>query len=184
MPEKPVMHGRDHRPGGTDPIPGLGLPWAYLSAGGTSTAIGASSTVQLTADNTTFYTNASSVFDVHLNGSSIYGIRLLGDGHYLFWISARPMVAPTAGDHYQLIVVGGGQFADFQFAPLGLVFPTGAAIDDGIVSTGGVMNVGGFISAPTNPITAEISNTSSHTLHFEMAGIVVMQLDTTSSDLN
>lgn len=24
MAEKPVMHGRDHRPGGTDPIPGLG----------------------------------------------------------------------------------------------------------------------------------------------------------------
>jgi hypothetical protein len=41
MPEKPILHGRDHRPGGGDPIPGLditNLPWGYARYANTAFA--------------------------------------------------------------------------------------------------------------------------------------------------
>jgi hypothetical protein len=181
-----LNHGRRHKPGGDDPIPGLGetIKWAYLSANGTSTTCPATSNTQLTADQASFYTNDSSTYDVAQNGAGIYGIRLLADGHYLFWLSARPDSIPTAGDLFSLTVVGGGVFPDFTFAPIGVVFPTGGLTDEGILVNGGVMCVGGFLSAPTNPITGRIDNHSADSLSYQLAGIVVIQLDTDNTDLD
>lgn len=159
------------------------IEWAYLSSNGTSTSCSGTANTRLTTDATTFYTNAPGLYDVHAN-AGIDGIRLLADGHYLFWVSARPTSLPAAGDNWELIVLGGGEFPDFSFAPIGLLFPTGAQIDQGISVNGGVMCVGNFITAPTNPIIAQINVASAATMHWEVGGIVVMRLDAANQDLN
>lgn len=186
MAEKPIMHGRDHRPGGTDPIPGLGgLVWAFLDSGVTEANCAASSTTRLPSDTSTFYTTDTTVFDTAAN-TGIYGIRILADGHYAVWVSAQPTIthSPTSGDSFALDVLGGGSLTDFSFGgPSSFTYATNTLSDANLV-TSGLMSVGGGISAPTNPIIGRINNLSSHLLTFFLAGIFVLKLDAGTTDIS
>ena len=182
-----LQHGRRHAPGGTDPIPGLGagISWAYIS-GSNPTSCPHGTNTLLVADQANFYTNDSAVFDVHLNASSIWGIRMLADGHYLYIMGANPSSLPSAGALYALNSVGGGSTTPPSFSgPLGVLFPTGGLIDMGSVVNSALMSVGSFISAPTLPLVARLDNSgSSVDVSMYLGGIFVMQLDSDPTELS
>jgi hypothetical protein len=163
---------------------GTALPWAYISGGGSSHNCPGSSTTRIPASAATFYTTSSATFDAHNSSGGVMGLRILADGHYLVFMTARLTSVAVAGDLYQLIIEGGGEFPDFNFAPFNHVFPAGGVVDTGDMETGGVMCVGGFIAPPTDAIVCRIDNSSTHTLHVEYGGTVIMQLDTVNQDLN
>jgi hypothetical protein len=182
-----LNHGREHKPGGSDPIPGLGggLLWAYIDSNESSHSCAAATSTRIAADSSTFYTNAPAVFDAHNSPGGVMGVRILADGHYLFWMTGNMSTAPVAGDKYDLVAEGGGAFADFGWQPSLIPFVTGG-IAPGAVFTGGVMSVGGFLAAPTDAIVARFDNNNGgggNTLHFVYTGLVIIQLDAVNQDL-
>ena len=183
-----LQHGRRHGVGGSDPIPGLGgsaLSWAYIS-GNTATSCPHGTNTYLVADQANFYTNDSAVFDVHLNASSIWGIRMLADGHYLYIMGANPASLPSAGALYTLTSVGGGSTTPPSLGgPLGVLFPSGGLIDMGSVVNSALMAVGGFISAPTLPLVARLDNSgSSVDVSMYLGAIFVLRLDSAPTELS
>jgi hypothetical protein len=75
---KPVIHGRDHLPGGSDPIPvtSSGLPNAVMIKTASQTVAG-NTTAAVTMDSSTFATTDSSIFtvsgnDIVVNANGLY----------------------------------------------------------------------------------------------------------------
>lgn len=94
MAEKPIMHGRDHRPGGTDPIPGIGgggnAEWFYVNR---STTLSMSAATQDTIVWSSLICSDSSLFslatDNHANDSvSVSRLGVLVVSSYLLPSSA------------------------------------------------------------------------------------------------
>lgn len=107
--KKPPIHGRDHLPGGPDPIPGLtdgggsGLPYATIDIG--SPASFADTGYSLTAismSSATFSTNDASVFDYTTVGG-VTTIRGLVAGTYMAFGAAKGELfsPPAAGSMLQ-----------------------------------------------------------------------------------
>lgn len=163
---------------------GAAISWAYISGNGASVNCPATSTTRLAADATTFYTNAPAMYDTHLSGGGVQGLRILQDGHYEFTMSAILRTLPSAGDQYQIFAEGGGELPDYTLAPNSIVFPTNGILATGSLETGGVFCVGGFIAPPTDAIVCRIDNGSAHAFHMEYAGLTVKQLDAVNQDLN
>lgn len=163
---------------------GTGIQWAYISGGGTAHTCPPASTTRIAASAGTFYTNAPSLFDTHLSGGGVQGLRLLADGHYFVTMTVRPTAGVTAGSSYELVIEGGGEFPDFNLAPYSFVTAAGGNTDYGSLESGGVMCVGGFITPPTDALVCRIDNLSANTLHFEYGGLLVWQLDAVNQDLN
>lgn len=181
-------HGRRHAPGGSDPIPGLGggsTSWAYIS-GSSPTSCPHSANTYLVADQANFYTNDAAVFDAHQNTSSIWGIRMLADGHYLYIMGANPSSLPGTGALYTLTSVGGGSTTPPSLGgPLGVLFPSGGLIDMGSVVNSALMTVGGFISAPTLPLVGRLDNSgSSVDVSMYLSALFVWRLDSDPTDLS
>jgi hypothetical protein len=127
MPEKPVMHGRDHRPGGTDPIPGLtasGVQWADIIYNNTTFADTGSFTTTIPFLSSTFETSDSSVFAYGTNlGKG--GIQVNTAGAYLVIGSAQgDCAAPAAGSILQ-VAVDLTLANDVITSPIGQFFATG-----------------------------------------------------------
>lgn len=73
---KPQMHGRDHRAGGSDPIPGLEGPWCRLSGVTASSTVLSGISTQLVFLNT--YNDDATFYQVN----SSREIQVLKDGLY------------------------------------------------------------------------------------------------------
>lgn len=105
MPEKPVHHGRDHRPGGEDPIP-IGMPYLAGTPGGLTVASGTTGLL-LNLDPATINwgtddgaETASDYFALQDPGSGTHEIALLEKGLYVIdaWADfSQISPAPAAG---------------------------------------------------------------------------------------
>lgn len=181
-----TQHGSRHGPNGSDPIIGAsGLSWAYISGSSGATDCPPSSSTPLAADEDNFYTNASDTFDTD-DGLGTMGVRILADGHYMFWMTAQPNGANShAGDDYRLVVFGGGEYPDASLNGPNRVISQVDGWDE-FITASGLMAVGDFITAPTDPITCAIDTgvNGGNTMKFYYSGLVVVQLDTVPTDLD
>ena len=181
MPEKPVMHGRDHRVGGTDPIPGLGggISWAYISQTGTSSCAGTSTTT-LSATAANFYTNDSSIYQAALNSGN-EGIKILATGHYYVTANVTSSSPLAAGSLYEIQIAGGGFVANFFGGKRVARIPASAINDESLVSADYLMTVS---SLPVSAMVVQIVNSGSSAISLGITGLFVYQLDTDTTSLS
>lgn len=113
MSEKPIMHGRDHRPGGTDPIPSVGVANDWVIA---QTALGTvtdgSSPVNGAFSSIDFQTDDGSVFGVY-TGGAIDSIEMLAVGTYL--VRAKANFPHGRTGTVQLGAVIGGDVTTYDY---------------------------------------------------------------------
>lgn len=105
MSDKPITHGFDHRPGGMDPIPGLGGHYISgdLESGISITSGPGASNVDLDPATVSWGTDAgaetaSEYFDLQDDGSGTHVITILKNGLYIVdaWAWFRKSSAPAA----------------------------------------------------------------------------------------
>lgn len=102
MSEKPVMHGRDHRPGGMDPIPNFGSTWALYGGNGGST-VTISDTTSIGIDWWTWGPSSQSLFSLGAGAgglSSLGALQVNQDGVYK--ISFFFGISGTTGDTFDI----------------------------------------------------------------------------------
>lgn len=101
MPEKPILHGRDHRPGGADPIAGFfDLPWGYCRVDISSLASGTVTQVDFNPTGSAVgYTSGDSSITFGDNGTGRYSLIIEETGLYLMMLGASFSVvgSPAAG---------------------------------------------------------------------------------------
>jgi hypothetical protein len=169
--------------GAAPPPSGSGVQWAYIDSKELSVSCPPATSTRIPADATTFYTNAPSVYAAAASAGGVEGVSILADGHYYLMMTGTFASPPVATDVYNLIIEGGGTFADFGWQPASILFPI-AGQETGSLFAGGLMSVGGFITPPTDAIVCRVDNTGGgHTLHFVYTGLFIMQLDTVNQDL-
>ena len=125
MPEKPVLHGRDHRPGGTDPIPGLAST-AWCFAENLFPAALADSTLT-TVPLPNVYPSDTTVFGSTTGSGGQNTVEILADGLYVAYalIAMNTSGAPAAGSAGQIgslagsaTQIGGHDISQFTVSPM------------------------------------------------------------------
>lgn len=170
MAEKPIMHGRDHRPGGYDPIPGLAGPsWVHLHDINISVTSGLGHT-HYTFDAATVYTNASSLFSVVPS----FGLHIDGPGFYVATVSCY-WTSDTVGSAEMVCNLApedNGLFDQDVFTKPG--FAAGSAVTQ--ATQGFILDAG---TSPTADLILRQSSGITATVSMEMT---VVQLTTDIGD--
>ena len=184
MPEKPIMHGRDHRPGGTDPIPGFGLPWAFLEPG-TVLSVGTNSTkAAVSGTSYQFYTSDPTIFSetTVTSGSTYPAIGMNIAGHYLVQATVMPSTAIPDGVAYGVTVFGttDADESTLYSTPSRRLVPTGEntalGTDTPLAQTlqwTNIQSLGdGFVSPPAKFVPACRNYDATHTLSVELYAVI------------
>lgn len=124
MANKPILHGRDHRPGGADPIPSVAAtPIAHIRDSSPFTVAGDNTDHYLSLQDAVtahFDTSDTDVFNnsstTTFTGSALYGIGVLKPGTYRYEWNATVATGGTSG---ATIIAywsssGGGVLSEFQ----------------------------------------------------------------------
>lgn len=174
------MHGRDHRPGGEDPIPGIGgggTVWAKASMASATTIAGSGTTKELSMNTTVDYTNDASVFSMGQHGSGSWGIAIAAQGHYLLKGQLALTAIASTGQISAVFINYSPDVTPSAYGSEGRFWTrqTGDSTEDGwYLETIVTVDNGG---PSTEPLLWEVTNSTGGTLQAYI-DIAVFQLDT------
>lgn len=94
MADKPIYHGRDHRPGGPDPIPGIGAGFTPASCQAVATGLGTIGPGTVAVTWPSILTTSSSAFN--LNSGDATKIEVQEPGIYLLSGGFQTVTQPTS----------------------------------------------------------------------------------------
>lgn len=172
---KPVIHGRDHLPGGADPIPGLTSITPYVPDHAEGKYVAASgNSVTVASGSGTSVSFAYSAGDVVLDLTTPTAPEVVVAGMYVVEITWAPLVLLTAGAVSRALLQFNAarlkyNYSIFTYGAYDLPSPGSTPVAQGFVALTGVLS-------PGDTITFQIENYDSASRDFTIDTIEVTRL--------